>query len=86
MRISLADALAATGRVGEAEAQIDRALELDGSSERALVLKGELRRTRGFPEDALTYFDRALELGGRKTADRPDLGPRRSGTRRGRAG
>ncbi len=60
--VRLAEILSAMREHGEAERQVDRALALDETLVRALLLKGELRRLAGDTERAMANFDRALAV------------------------
>lgn len=58
----LAEVLILVRDLATAEQRIDQALALDATARRALLLKGELRRLRGSPEEGIRYFDRILLL------------------------
>lgn len=63
-KVGAAQVLVNRGKLKEAEAKVDAALEVQADSSDALVLKGELRRLNRDLEGAVAAFDKALS--GRK--------------------
>jgi tetratricopeptide (TPR) repeat protein len=59
------------GRLDEARADVERGLELQSDEPRFWQLRGELKATAGDPQGALADFDRAIQLGGGRTAHAP---------------
>jgi len=61
-KVGLARIQLARGKLAEAEAEADAALELAPDLQQALLLKGELRRFARDPEGALKHFETAIKI------------------------